>query len=310
MKHMIRKAVSIIFAAVLLTASSGASGAAYAAEAGEAANAAEEAAAESGAEIAAAASETETENTPVIALTYVPARGVNSPVTGVVFREDGGDFNPSDYRISVFLQIEEGGQYWVKPYNTKTYTELGDDGSFSALFNTGGNDINAQMLHIMLVPSSFTPSIFALTRDNALDYVKVTRAEGTAITIEPNREAPELPNVQPAIKALLPVSKDKIAVDVGFYTNGSWPGSPLSEDLIRQQLTAVAAFSDTVRFYSAGGELSKAYKIAHDMGFKVVGTAYLCGKKSEDKAELDALIEQCNNGYVQVACVGNETLLE
>ena len=318
MKHMFRKAVSIVFAAVLLTASFGASGAAYAAEAGEAAyaaeageaaNAAEAAAEESGANIAATANETETGNEPVIALTYVPARGLNSPVTGVVFKE-GGDFNPSDYRISVFLQIEEGGQYWVKPYNTKPYTELGDDGSFSALFNTGGNDINAKILHIMLIPSSFTPSIFALTKDNAIDYVKVTRSEGTSITIEPNREAPEPPHVQPAIKALLPVSKDKIAVDVGFYTNGSWPGSPLSEDLIRQQLTAVAAFSDTVRFYSAGGELSKAYKIAHDMGFKVVGTAYLCGKKTEDKAELDALIEQCNSGYVQVACVGNETLLE
>ena len=283
MKNIIRKTVSILFAAVLAAASFGAAGAARAAE---------------------------TENRPVIALTYVPARGVNSPVTGVVFMEDGSGSDPADYRISLFLQISEGDQYWPKPYNTKPYTDLGDDGSFSAVFNTGGNDINAGILHIMLIPSDFTPTTFEATREKAFDYVRITRTEGADITIEPNREAPEMPDAQPAIKALLPVSQDKIAADVGFYTDGSRPGSPLSEELIRQQLTAVQAFADTVRFYSAGGELYKAYKIAHEMGFKVVGTAYLCGKETEDKAEMDALVEHCNNGYVQVACVGNETLLE
>ena len=98
--------------------------------------------------------------------------------------------------------------------------------------------------------------------------------------------------MQPAINALLPVSEDKIAVDVGFYTDGSEPGSPLSEALIRQQLEAVSVFSDTVRFYKAGGEEYKAYRIAHEMGFNVVGTAYLCGNEAEDKEEMNALIEK------------------
>lgn len=53
-----------------------------------------------------------------------------------------------------------------------------------------------------------------------------------------------------------------------------------------------------------------AYRIAHEMGLSVVGTAYLCGKTSDDRAEMDALIGLCKKGYVQVACVGNETLLE
>ena len=75
-----------------------------------------------------------------------------------------------------------------------------------------------------------------------------------------------------------------------IYTDGSAPGSALSEAKIRRHLEAVSAFADTVRFYNAGGEINKAYRIAHDMGFSVVGTAYLGGTESENKAELDALI--------------------
>ena len=248
--------------------------------------------------------------TPVIALDYVPAYGVNSPVTGTVFTEDGSAFTPEDYRISVFLKIYEGGEYWRKPYNDHPYTELGDDGSFSAVFNTGGEDINARILHILLVPSDYTPVSFPDTERIALDHVTVVRTEGGDITINPQRAAPPPGDVQPAINALLPVSEDKIAVDVGFYTDGSEPGSPLSEALIRQQLEAVSVFSDTVRFYKAGGEEYKAYRIAHEMGFNVVGTAYLCGNEAEDKEEMNALIEHCNNGLVDVAVVGNETLLD
>ena len=108
----------------------------------------------------------------------------------------------------------------------------------------------------------------------------------------------------------LSVSKKKIAVNVGFYQEGNpnW-GSPVSEEAIKNQLKAVKKFADTVRFYGSAGELSKAYKIAYDMGFQVVGTAWLSGNAEADKKELKALISHCNNGYVTVACVGSETLM-
>ena len=161
----------------------------------------------------------------------------------------------------------------------------------------------------MLIPSNHTPGAFGLTKDAALDYVKITRAEGGEVTVAPSRPEPEIPGRQPAISALLPVSKNRIALDVGFYTDGSQPGSALSESLIRRQLEAISGFTDTVRFYGAAGELAKAYKIAHSMGFSIVGTAWLSGNQSADRAEMNALIDHCNRGYVQVACVGNETLL-
>lgn len=104
------------------------------------------------------------------------------------------------------------------------------------------------------------------------------------------------------------VSKKKIAVNVGFYTSGS-PGGGLGTSKIRKILKETKKYSDTVRFYGSAGELAPAYKIAHGMGLRVIGTAWLSGNTKADKKEMDALIKHCKNGYVSLACVGSETLL-
>lgn len=104
------------------------------------------------------------------------------------------------------------------------------------------------------------------------------------------------------------VSKKKLAVDVGFYIKGS-PGSVLTKAQIRKQLKAVKKFANTVRFYGCAGQLTKAYKIARKMKFKIIGTAWLCGNAKEDRKELNALVRLCNQGYADVACVGSETML-
>ena len=103
------------------------------------------------------------------------------------------------------------------------------------------------------------------------------------------------------------VSKNKLAVDVGLYVKGA-PGGKLSEKTIKKQLKAVKKFSNTVRFYGVSGQEKKAYKIAHKMGFKVIGSAYLSKDQAANQAQLDELIDVCSKGYVSVACVGNETL--
>ena len=250
------------------------------------------------------------EESPVLALTYIPAYGENSAFIGVVFRENGGSFDPADYRISLYLQVTPGDTYWVKPTSAMPYAEVGTDGTFSIRYVSGGYDDVAQVLHIMLIPASFTPDAsFQKTRDVALDYVTVTRTPEGEITVSPEREAPAVQH-EHCTPSGLKASAEKLAIDVGFYTDGSHAGGPLSEEQIRTHLCAVSAFADTVRFYGASGPLYPAYRIANELGLTVVGTAWLEGADpAEDKAELDALIEHCDNGLVRVACVGNETLL-
>ncbi|MBQ9521826.1 MAG: hypothetical protein IJR72_04565 [Oscillospiraceae bacterium] len=252
---------------------------------------------------------------PVIALTYVPAYGEKAPFQGIVFTEDGSAFDPSAYRISLYLQITEGGTYYVKPTYDTPYAVVAQDGSFSVTYVTGGVDEQAQILHLMLIPSSYTPGAsYAETKNVALDYVKVTRTQDKDAlpVVAPNRQPPTLKpgDIAPAMPSgLLPVSRDKIALDLGLYTNGGAAGSALSADLVRQHLDAVSDFCDTVRFYGSAGELDKAYKIAHDMGFAVLGNAWLDRDKASNQTELDALIEHCNKGHCKIAIVGSEVLL-
>ena len=230
-------------------------------------------------------------DTPVIALTHVPKYGEVSPFEGSVFMEDGSEFSPADYHVTLYLKELDRSAYWVKPSAAQPFASLDSEGCFSIPYTSGG-DTDKTDFWILLFPASVTKmqttyysdSSFDALCQSAVDFVKVTRTADGSYTVSPQRTAPPPSYDAPAISALLPVSEEKIGVDVGFYTDGSAPGSALSEAKIRGHLEAVSAFADTVRFYNASGEINKAYRIAHDMGFSVVGTAYLGGTEYENKA--------------------------
>lgn len=242
---------------------------------------------------------------PVIALTYAPEYGESESFEGVVFTEDGEDFDPADYRISLYLQLAEGGAYWVKPTYALPYAQLDEDGGFSIRYATGGRDLEAQIIHIMLIPATLTPGTdFSATRAAALDYIRIDRSADGEVTVEPQRP---LPGEERDIFDLS-VSEDRLALNVGFYTDGGKPGDALDPERMRALLEAVSPFCDTVRFYGASGELYEAYELAASMGFNVIGGAWLSGDEEADLAEMDALIEHCNKGYVSLAVVGSETL--
>lgn len=245
---------------------------------------------------------------PVIALTYIPIIEERAQLEGVVYRPDGGSFDPAAYRVTLYLQVWEHGTYYVKPYSNKTYEDLGSDGSFSYKFITGGDDIRAEFLHILLIPSSYTPtSSFNDALAVALDRVTVQRSPDGSVSVDPDRPPPA--NWQDSGKPLgLTPKADLLAMNIGFYIDGTWAGGPLSAETIRTQLTKAKEFCEAVRFYSAVGPLEPAYAVAKELGLSVVGTAWISGDAEADQTELDGLIAQCNAGRVQMACVGSETL--
>ena len=261
------------------------------------------------------------ENTPVIALTGVPAYGGISPFEGAVFKEDGKTFDTAEYHIRMYLEQPEWNNFWPKPSFDQPFVELDKNGFFSVSYDpTILSDREGTVFHLFLISSDAKPASYADTQRMAVDHVIVTRGADVETTVVPNREIPSsvLESVAPALPSgLLPVLEDEIAVDVGFYTDGSSPVSPLSENLIRRQLSAVKEFSHTVRFYGAAGELYQAYQTACGMGFTVLGNAWLSNDRTgvravdqtANRAELDALIEHCNNGLCKIAIVGSETLL-
>lgn len=242
-----------------------------------------------------------------LCLTVVPPYGSALPVQGMVSAPDGTKIRPEDYRVTLYVQVSDNDVYWVKPYESKPYVEVNEDGSFSLEYRTGGYDSKAKFLHVLLIPADYTPPLhdFDDAKAHALDYVKVVRDKTGSCSLTPSRT---LPALSPGKPSGLKVSEQKIAVNVGFYTQGQ-PGDKLSAHQIRSQLVKAAAFADTVRFYSATGEISPAYEEAHKLGLSVIGTAWLSRSSDDNQKEMNALIELCNKGYVDVACVGTETLL-
>ncbi|MGX8699111.1 MAG: S-layer homology domain-containing protein, partial [bacterium] len=250
-------------------------------------------------------------NTPCIAVTYAPPLGSGGCFEGQVFMEDGSALDTAAWRVTLYI----AGR-WPKPTYNEPSVPLQPDGSFSLRYDTAGEtDRQQKELELLLLPADFdqksltAAESYSQSRAASVDRVEIRRT-AAGVTISPARTAPEPTEVAPALPSgLIPVSKEKLAVDVGFYTDGSAAGGPLSEALIRRQLEAVAEFADTVRFYGAGGALEKAYPIAAELGLTVLGSAWLSGDAAADRAELDALIAHCNSGLCRVAIVGSETLL-
>lgn len=249
---------------------------------------------------------------PLIAITFVPVYNENAFVQGKVYRPDGGAIDARQYRISLYLQVVEGEGYWVKPTYDHPYASVAEeDGSFSIRYASGGHDLEAEVLHVMLIPSSYTPdNNFSATRAQALDYVKITRSSDGSFQVEPDFRYQPYPIESPS-PVPFSASADKIAFDIGFHTDGSYPGSSLSENLIRRHLSAIQPYCDVVRFYSASDEVNQAYAIAHEMGFQVIGSAWLSTDKNANKRELDAIIELANRSDTGICLVvvGSETLL-
>ena len=250
----------------------------------------------------------ETAGGPVIALTHVPAYGESGAFTGVVFTEDGAAFDPAAYRVTLYVELKQWGTFWPKPTLDHPYVELSSEGGFAVSYVSAiDSDREATSLHLLLLPAEYYPTQdFAAAEARALDHIRITRTADGSVTVSPQRNAPAMSGQGKT--SALPVSPEKIAVDVGFYTAGM-PGSGLDAGQIRAGLSTVAEFADTVRFFGAADDLYPAYEIAHALGLKTVGTAWLSGDRTANQRELDALIDHCNKGYVSVACVGSETML-
>jgi exo-beta-1,3-glucanase (GH17 family) len=92
------------------------------------------------------------------------------------------------------------------------------------------------------------------------------------------------------------------------YEEGQKPGDILTESQIRRRLSILQKHSQWVRSFSCteGNELIP--KIAKEMGMKTLVGAWLGDDKEKNRLEINQLIELSNQGYVDIAAVGNEVL--
>ena len=92
------------------------------------------------------------------------------------------------------------------------------------------------------------------------------------------------------------------------YEEGQKPGDVLSEEQIRRRMSIISPYTKWIRSFSCieGNELIP--KIAKEFGIKTLVGAWLGKEPEKNEQEIQALIEMANEGYVDIAAVGNEVL--
>tara|TARA_R110002073_G_scaffold336440_1_gene533346 strand:- start:391 stop:1275 length:885 start_codon:yes stop_codon:yes gene_type:complete len=92
------------------------------------------------------------------------------------------------------------------------------------------------------------------------------------------------------------------------YMDGQEPGQMLSEEQIRRRIEIIKPYTKWIRSFSCteGNELIP--KIAKEYGLKTLVGAWLGDDADINEKEITGLIELANEGYVDVAAVGNEVM--
>ncbi|MEM8845985.1 MAG: glycosyl hydrolase family 17 protein [Bacteroidota bacterium] len=93
------------------------------------------------------------------------------------------------------------------------------------------------------------------------------------------------------------------------YEEGQKPGEQISEEQIRRRMEIIRPYTDWVRSFSCteGNELIP--KVAREFGIKTMVGAWLGDDPKINEQEVTNLIQLANEGYVDIAAVGNEVLL-
>lgn len=92
------------------------------------------------------------------------------------------------------------------------------------------------------------------------------------------------------------------------YTQWQRPGDQLSEAQIRRRLEIIKPYTKWIRSFSCteGNELIPV--IAKEFGLKTLVGAWLGEDDKTNNLEVANLIKLCNEGYVDIAAVGNEVM--
>jgi glucan 1,3-beta-glucosidase len=92
------------------------------------------------------------------------------------------------------------------------------------------------------------------------------------------------------------------------YEEGQKPGDILSENQIRRRMEIIKPYTKWIRSFSCieGNELIP--KIAKEFGIKTLVGSWLGKEADKNELEIKGLIKLANEGYVDIAAVGNEVL--
>jgi exo-beta-1,3-glucanase (GH17 family) len=93
-----------------------------------------------------------------------------------------------------------------------------------------------------------------------------------------------------------------------LYEGDQKPGDLVSDEQILRRLNIIKPFTKWVRTFSSTDEHMRIAKLAKDLGFKTLVGAWLSDDKDQNDVEVESLIKLSNDGFVDIAAVGNEVI--
>lgn len=92
------------------------------------------------------------------------------------------------------------------------------------------------------------------------------------------------------------------------YENRQKPGYYISEDQIKNRLATIQPYTQWIRMFSSTKGHENIPRIAKEMGMKTMSGAWIDTDKENNEKEIQNLIDNVNNGYVDIAVIGNESI--
>ena len=93
-----------------------------------------------------------------------------------------------------------------------------------------------------------------------------------------------------------------------LYEDGQKPGDIISEEQVRRRMEIIAPYTKWVRSFSCTEGNEFIPKIAKEMGIKTLVGAWLGDDPEVNEKEIEGLIKLANEGFVDIAAVGNEVM--
>jgi len=97
-------------------------------------------------------------------------------------------------------------------------------------------------------------------------------------------------------------------ISFSAYEEGQKPSDSITEEQVRRRMKIIAPHTKWVRSFSCTEGNEQIPIIAHEFGIKTLVGAWLGDNSQVNEREIEGLIKLANEGFVDIAAVGNEVL--
>tara|TARA_E500000318_G_scaffold102748_1_gene107276 strand:- start:418 stop:1326 length:909 start_codon:yes stop_codon:yes gene_type:complete len=93
-----------------------------------------------------------------------------------------------------------------------------------------------------------------------------------------------------------------------IYEDGQSPGDVITKEQVKRRMQIIKPYTDWVRSFSCIEGNEHVPVVAKELGIKTLVGAWLGSDMDLNKKEIDGLIKLAQDGYVDIAAVGNEVM--